>query len=245
MAQYGFGVGVLSITDMTATNPTPVVCGVLQDVSVEINQTTKELRGAFQFPVDVTRASGTIQGKAKFAQIGYGTIAAITNGTVTTGMKIASINEAATPIAGTFTVTPSHASDFYENISVVNASTGVLMNRVAAASEAAGVSYSLNAATGVYTFADASPVLLTYTYDSAAGVGHTVTYTNQLMGAVTTFKLDLHNSFKSKHYGFRLPAVIIPKLGFAPKQDDYTSMDVDFLGMQDSAGTVFEFFSTE
>jgi hypothetical protein len=249
MAQYGFGLGFLSLTDTSQTTQNPIVCGVLQDVSLDISMTVKELRGSLQFPVDIARSTGTVTGKAKFAQISAGVVNAILAGsTIGAGMKIASINEAKTPAANSTTVTGG--VNFYENIAVVNATTGVLMTRMADGTAQGSITtgnYVVNSATGAYTFATVDsnpPVLITYTY-TASATGKTVTFTNQLMGASTTFKLDLHNNFKSKNYGIRLPAVVIPKLAFAPKQDDYMAHDLDFSAFADSSGKILDFFSTE
>lgn len=246
MAQYGFGVGQVAVVPSGA-NPTPVQIGVIKDVTLDISMTVKELRGAYQFPVDVARAAGTISGKGKFAQIGSGTMAAVLATTASAGMKIgattASTNIPTTP----FTITPSvggGGGTFFEDLGVINASTGVAMKRVASA-PATG-EYSV--AAGVYTFAAADTgvaVIISYSYAPSGSTGWTVTYTNQLMGASTVFSLSLFNSFRSKNYGFRLPQVTIPKLAFAMKQDDYTDMDFDFNAFADSAGKVIDFFSTE
>lgn len=243
MAQYGFGVGILSFKPpATATDQTPMICGVLQDVSLDISMTTKELRGSMQFPVDATRSAGSISGKAKFAQISAATIGAIMNSEPSTGMVGSVINKTYTPVAGAITLgTIPDSGTFLDHISMVS-KAGVLMKKVAA-TPVKGESFTLTA--GTYAVASGEDdVQLTYTYTTTT-VGKTVSYSNQLMGAVTTYQLDLHNNFKTRNYGFTLPAVIIPKLAFAPKQDDYLTMDIDFQAMADADNKVIKFFSHE
>jgi hypothetical protein len=48
--QYGFGVGILSVIP-SGSNPTPLQCGVLQDVSVDmVAGASKQLRGQYKVP---------------------------------------------------------------------------------------------------------------------------------------------------------------------------------------------------
>lgn len=256
MAQYGFGFGVLALTNTTdsaTTRDTPLVVGVLQDVSLDISMTTKELRGAFQFPVDIARGSASISGKAKSGQLGSQTIAAIVGASAVAGAKIGTINLSRTPTANALTLAAADMGGtgytFFESISVVKQSDGSLMTRMADATLQATLTagqYTVSTA-GVYSFSttDANPpVYLTFTSQHAT-TGKTVGLVNALMGAGVTFKLDLHNNFRSKNYGWRLPAVTIPKLSFAPKQDDYTTVDMEFSAFADSAGKVLEYFGTE
>jgi hypothetical protein len=75
MALYGFGAGALWGTPLTdafgaaIANPTPLLFGVLQDVSVDISADVKELYGQNSFPEAVARGKTKIAGKAKFGRI--------------------------------------------------------------------------------------------------------------------------------------------------------------------------------
>src|SRR4051812_11802610 len=72
---FGFGAGALWGTPLTdyagnaIANPTPVLFGTLQDVSIDISFDVKELHGENQFPVDVARGKGKMSCKAKSARI--------------------------------------------------------------------------------------------------------------------------------------------------------------------------------
>ena len=68
MAQYNFGLGGLYLLDSESPTQATQV-GVLKDVTLDISFDTKELRGSYTFPVDIAKAGGKIEGKAKFAQI--------------------------------------------------------------------------------------------------------------------------------------------------------------------------------
>ena len=52
-----------------ATNPTPQWFGTVQDISVDIDATIKELRGQFQFPDDTAVADKKLSIKCKFGKI--------------------------------------------------------------------------------------------------------------------------------------------------------------------------------
>ena len=69
--QLAFGAGALwgNRTDVTASGIGPDQFGILQEVQIEWDWTTRELWGQHQFPVDIARGQGKISGKAKFARI--------------------------------------------------------------------------------------------------------------------------------------------------------------------------------
>src|SRR6185369_14385510 len=171
--QYNFGVGLLTLTP-SGSNPTPVPCGVLQEVTVDIDQTTKELRGAYKAPVDVALADLKFSGKAKFARILASVIAAVLNGSTTaSGSTAGAQNEVGTITAGSVTV--SNSATFVEDLGVIDTNTGLQMTRVASAPTTG--QYSV--AAGVYTFAVADNghvVWINYSYTTTGG--KTVTYNN-------------------------------------------------------------------
>jgi hypothetical protein len=158
-------------------------------------------------------------------------------------MNLASINELGTvPASGPYTVSVTNAATFIENLSVIDATTGLEMTRVASA-PATG-QYAVTA--GVYTFAaaDASHVVwLSYSYSSTSG--YTVTVSNALMGAGSTFSLVAYNQYESKYMGLKFPAIKAPKLSLAMKMADFTMQNVDFEAYADSTGKVAYLYSSE
>lgn len=244
MSQKNFGVGLLQFTPPGA-NPTPIGCGILQDVSVDFAQSVKELVGSRKVAEDIAESELKITGKAKFAQIQGAAIAAFLAGsTQATGTTIGALNEVATIPATPFTVTTAHASTYVENLRVFNATTGLEMTRVAS-SPATG-QYSVNTSTGVYTFASAdagSIVWISYSYTSTGG--QTVSFSNQLMGQGTTFTLTLYNIYSTYSYGIKLWAVVFPKFSLAFKNTDYTMADLEFQAYSDPQSRIFSQYTTE
>jgi hypothetical protein len=242
MSQYNFGVGKLTLIT-PATPPQAIDVGVIKDVSLDISFTTKELRGAYQFPVDVARAGGKISGKAKYGQINSGIVSAILNTTKTTGTKIGVAGETASIPASPYQVTVANSTNWQDDLGVFDNSTGLYMTRVASAPTTG--QYSV--AAGVYTFAAADTghtVAISYSYTSAS-TGQTNSLVNAMMGSSTVYQATLFNSYRGKTIWLKLYAITIPKLSFAFKSEDYTEQDLDFECFADSSGRVMDFDTTE
>lgn len=233
-----FGVGMLSITTVTGSTPTPVQVGVLQNVTLDIETAAVELWGANRFPVDVAMGKTSIKGKAQSGTLGSGTVAAILNGTSTTGRKIGIADESAQVAANAYTAT--NGGTYFEDLGVINTVTGLAMTRGATAT-GAGV-YAVNTTTGVYAFnaADSNPLCkVSYSYTSS-GTGKYVPITNGLMGGSYAFKLNLFNTYKTKYFGVSLWSVQIPKLSLGLKNDAFTMQDIEFVAYADSTGRVID-----
>ncbi len=242
MSQYNFGVGSLTLIS-PATPAQAIQIGVIKDVSLDISFTTKELRGAYQFPVDVARAGGKISGKAKYGQINGGIVSAILGTTKSTGSKIGVTGETAAVPTTPYQITVANSATWLEDLGVFDNTTGLYLSRVASA-PATG-QYSV--AAGVYTFAAADTthsMSISYSYTSAA-TGNTNALTNLLMGSGTVYQAALFNTFRGKNIGVRLYAITIPKLSFAFKNEDYTEQDLDFECFANTAGQVLDFYTTE
>lgn len=242
MAQYNFGTGALYITDSSTPAQTTQV-GVLKDVTIDISVDTKELRGAYQFPVDIARAGGKISGKAKFAQISGRLINAILNGTQTAGQTvIGSNNESGTvPATSAYTITVANTTG-WSDLGVYDVTASKFMTRVTSGPTAGQYS----AAAGVYTFAaaDAShSVQISYSYTSSTA--NTVALTNQLMGSGTTYILNVFNTYKGKNIGIKLNAVTLGKYALGLKNEDFSDQDVDFMAFADASGNVISIYTTE
>lgn len=242
MAQYNFGTGALYITDSSTPAHTTQV-GVLKDVTIDISVDTKELRGAYQFPVDIARAGGKISGKAKFAQISGRLINAILNGTQTAGQTvIGSNNESGTvPATSAYTITVANTTG-WSDLGVYDVTASKFMTRVTSGPTAG--QYSCSA--GVYTFAaaDAShSVQISYSYTSSTA--NTVALTNQLMGSGTTYILNVFNTYKGKNIGIKLNAVTLGKYALGLKNEDFSDQDVDFMAFADASGNVISIYTTE
>ncbi len=226
-------------------NNTPAPFGTLQDVALDFSFTEKELRGQNLFAEETAQAEAKITGKAKFGRIDLALFnAQYFNGTLATGTLKVSYNEAAAiPAATPFTVVVANAATMTDDLGVVYAS-----NKHERLEKVAGVpatgQYSVNVATGTYTFAAADEglgVLISYRYSVPAS-GHTLTVTNQLAGASPYFSIILRNSYQGVEAGMKLYRCMSSKLSLATKLGDFMIPEFDFSALADSAGNVFEFW---
>jgi hypothetical protein len=248
--QLAFGSGALwgERTDLGLTSGIgPRQFGVLQDVQIDFDWTDKELYGQFQFPVAIARGQGKISGKAKFARIlgllysdlFFGEPAA-------TGQFGIQEYEADTvPLSTPFAVTVANAATYNDDLGVYYAGTGVAFNRVT--TPAAAGQYSVNFATGVYTFSSADEgqaVLISYTYNITS-LGNKITITNQIAGTTPSFKATFYSTYAGKGTALRLNACIAGKLSLPTKIDDWTIEELDFSAYADASGTIGYFSTVE
>ena len=179
---YQFGIGGLYANPNGGNLGTPTgpqKFGVIQDVSVDIDQKLVELRGQLKFPNDVAPGDMSIKGKAAFGQIEVETYNALFfANTITYASAVVFVpNEAQTvPASSVYTITVNHPTTFGEDYGVNYAVSGAALQQVV--SVTAVGQYSVNTGTGMYTFfsADASAaVVISYTYTPASTTGRTLT----------------------------------------------------------------------
>ncbi len=253
--QLAFGAGALwgNRTDATGSGIGPDQFGILQDVQIEWDWQTKELWGQFQFPVDIARGQGKIAGKAKFARI-FGAIYGdlFFGQTPASGQLTVSENEAATVPASTpYTVTVANAANFVDDLGIYYASganAGLRFTRVTTPASAG--QYSVNIATGVYTFAaaDAAAVLaVSYLYNT--GSGRKLVLTNQLMGYTPTFKATFYTLKATGGVPASLSLVLnactATKLSLPTRTSDYEIQEFDFAAFADATGAIGTLSSNE
>ena len=244
-----FGAGKLIATPTTdaAGNsiavPTPVVIAILQDVSVDFDYETKTLHGEKQFAVAVARGKAKISWKAKTGDFDSAALGSLLLGAQpTASRKGAVIDFAATVPATPFTLTiaPPDAGTFAADLGVTNALTGLPLNRVATAPVAG--QYSLNAATGVYTFAAADTgkaMLISYEHSKTLDANSKLfAISNNLMGYPPTFSALFYNEYAGKKLVMKLNANVMGKQGLPFKNDDFTMSDFDAEAFADASGSV-------
>ena len=245
--QLSFGSGELwgERTDVTGSGIGPRQFGILQDITVDIDWTTKELYGQNQFPQAIARGQGKISGKAKFAQI-FGLLwADVCFGqTPTVGQLLTMPNEAGTvPAVTPYEITVAQASAYNDDLGVIYAATGIRFNRVATPS-AAG-QYSVNLATGVYTFSSAdanAAVKISYLYNNTTS-GNKLVILNQPLGATPTFKATFNQPISpgptpNVPWTLRLNACTAQKLSLPTRLDDFTIQEFDFNAFADASGEI-------
>lgn len=244
MSLFSFGSGLLIATN-TAANSSPVQFATLQDVSLDISGSTKQLFGQSQFAVAVGRGETKISGKAKFGQVSgqlynelfFGSTAS--SGTT----KLVSNEAGSVPAATTYTVTVVNSASFVADQGVVYANTGLPLTQVASA-PAVG-QYSV--AAGVYTFAaaDASAaVLISYTYTDSTK-GQTIAFGNPLQGVQPTFSLIVSRGYNQTGDRFKLHKCISSKLTLPTKMADFAISELDFEAFADASGNTITAYTDE
>ena len=247
--QLAFGAGALwgNRTDAIGSGIGPDQFGILQDVQIDWDWTTKELWGQFQFPVDIARGQGKIAGKAKFARI-FGAIYGdlFFGQTPATGQLTVSENEAGTvPSVSAYTVTVANAATYSDDLGVFYASGANAGNRFTRVTTPASAGqYSVNTATGIYTFAAAdanAALLISYLYTISAS-GKKLVLTNQFMGYTPTFKATFYTTKTTQSVAAGLTMVLnactASKLSLPTKIDDYEIQEFDFSAFADATGTI-------
>ena len=242
-----FGAGKLiavptNLADGSAiANPTPVVLGTMQDISLDLSVEMKSLYGSKRYPIAIGQGKGKTEIKAKYAEINGGILGSLFFGKASTvGIKAAVFDSAGT-IPGTpyqLTITPPSSGTFVADMGVTFSSTGVQLTRVASAP--AANQYAVNTSTGVYTFAAADTAkagLISYEYSAAAG-GEVWTLTNDTMGATPAFSLLLQTSYDSKTLVCKLNKAVSGKLNLPLKNEDFAIYDFEAEAFADSAGNL-------
>lgn len=242
-----FGTGKIiavptQLADGTAiANPTPVILGTMQDISVDMSVELKSLYGSKRYPIATGQGKGKIEVKAKYAEIDGGILGSLFFGKASTAGIKAAVFDSAGTIGGTpyqLTMAPPNSGTYVADLGVVFDATGVQLDRVASA-PATG-QYSVNTTTGAYTFAAADTsktVKISYEYSAAAG-GKIWTMTNDTMGYTPAFTLLLQNGFDGKNLVCKLNKCVSGKLALPFKSDDFAVYDFDAQANADSAGNV-------
>lgn len=129
-----FGAGKLvaiptNLADGTpVANPTPVILGTMQDISVDLSVEMKTLYGSKRYPIAVGQGKGKTEIKAKYAEINGAILGNLFLGkTSTAGIKAVEFDTAAsipaTPGPYTVTVAPPSSGTFVADMGVVRVST--------------------------------------------------------------------------------------------------------------------------
>lgn len=246
-----FGVGQAYGTRQGVANATPRQFGILQEVSLDISMSQKELYGQYKFPIDVAPSTGKITGKAKYAQFSAATFNELfLDGATTVGEERVANGEDGLLAASAVTV--ANAANFVEDLGVIYAATGLPLKKVASApavgqySVTVGGVYSFNTADQTaQTAAGATPlVAISYRY-SVAGSGQIITLNNTLMGSGAEFSLVWNESYKGKQVTWQLFKCIATKMPAAGKNEDYAVSDLEFSAFANSAGKILRISTPE
>ena len=243
---YSFGSGsVICLAGGVATT-----IGTLQEIQIDISSTNVTLMGQNQFAVAVARGEGKVTGTAKSGQIDLQLFSSLYLGQAidATGYTKQVAAEAHTiPASSAYTVTVTNSASIsttFIDLGVFYASGAGELKAVAAGSEAVG-KYSVNASTGVYTFAAADEglgVLISYSYFAATG--SRVLMTNQLMGFNPVFQLFLSNGYANvqgiTYTTLKLYSCVSNKMSLPFKNKDFVVNDFAFDCFADQSGNILE-----
>lgn len=243
MSQLFFHTGNL-FAKGSAANATPQSFGTLQNVSLDISWTTKELFGQYNFPVAVGQGNCKITGKAASANIQAKLFNDIFfNGTLSTGETAVAVRETGTVPASTpWQITVTNGATFVEDLEVLDATTGLPLIKVASAPTTGQYSVATG---GVFTFASADAgksVLISYSYTVAAS-GQKLSLSQQLVGQAPTFTLVLAGGYTASGStlpGLKLYSCTASKLSFATKMNDFAIPNFEFMAFANNAGQVLD-----
>ena len=228
-----FGVG------MVYADETPF--GIIQNVTVDITASVKQLYGENIFPEAIGVGTHAITGSAAFAKWNTDLLPKYAFGTEMASGNQARIEEAgAIPSVTPFTEVVTQAATYLRNIGVIDVASGNHMKRVDTG-PATG-QYSVNETTGTYTFAvaDAGKAIIVR-YDSQQTTGQSFQMVNRRMGQQYPFTLSLANDFQGNAYAFTLYQCVFTKLGLAFKNDDFGVPTVEFQCFTNDAGVLGRF----
>jgi hypothetical protein len=224
------------------TNPTPSQVRILQEASLDISATTKELFGQNKFAVATGVSQYKVQGKAKFADMQPRMIrdfvGAPNNSLMTSGQTNTAVNEAhSVPASSPYTITVTNSATFTLDLGVVYANTGTPLINVASGPTVGQYSYSA----GVYTFAaadDGIAVTISYSY-TIASVGDSVLISNSAAGAANTFQSIFGASYNGLQTNFQLYSCIPTKFNVAGfKIGEFNMPEIDYSATVNAANNL-------
>ena len=256
-----FGAGVLfgtpqyTAAGVAVTNPSPIQFGILQNITVDESWETKELYGANQFPVAVGRGKGKVSMTAKAANFNAALVNTFLYGVTATANYEAIYNDLTGTAVPTspygVTVEPPGtmtASAWLTDLGVVSAVNGVPYTRVGTGTTPTAGQYNIGA-TGVYTFSSqdyGKTVFISYAYgDTGITSGQKLIVTNQAMGYMPIFSVDLQVQYQGKTLYVRYPKAIASSFTRDYKNDDFSIPEFKIDCFADDSGNISYMWSYE
>jgi hypothetical protein len=257
--QLGFGAGTLfgtpvaDVNGNAIANPTPIKIGVMQECTIDIEFTTKQLYGANNFPVAIGRGQGKITGSAKHAQIN-GLMWSLlffgqTNPALASGLEgvyIDTVGEAI-PASTPYTITPSPpgSGTFAGDLGVLDSNQNPMT--CVSGTPTTG-QYAV--ASGVYTFAAADEgktVFINYAYTETNTTPFPATQTikAQLMGYSPVFSINFSMQYKGSQLNFKMYQATSSKLSMTTKLEDFLIPEFSFECFADSQNRVMDWSTSQ
>lgn len=229
-----FGVGSIWAIP-TGENPTPLRLAELTEISFDFSVSQKELYGDKDFPIDIRQGQKKLTGKAKQAIVDTEAMQVLIHG----GERTAGYDATAEFEAGTLvlsSVTVANSADFKVDLGVIYKATGKRLKRVDILVTPALGEYSVDTATGEYTFSAADQtaqttlgatplVAISYGYFVATGGTYTVK-SQQIGGASMNFEVRVQDNNGSVYRFLNCSAT---KTGLGFKTEDFVQPDFEFM----------------
>lgn len=245
-----FGPGILIATRTDITPGPPINVGYVQEFSMEIAGTTKQLYGQYQFPLAQARATIKATGKFKAA-----TVSGYAMNTLFYGLSLSTASQLAWNIDSTFTLSTTSSAiqvgsslTFDQDLGVKYAASGLPLQRVSTGSEAVGKYSITTGSPGLYNFAvgdelaGGTPLKITFTNTQSTS-GQSLIVTNQLIGNTPTFQLDYYTALNqptNKPFAIRIYEAISEKQMMQFKLEDFMIPEWDFSFFANASGQVFD-----
>lgn len=228
------------------TDPTPTVFAIPQDQSIGFKRSVKSLFGENQLPADISSGTMEVTGKVSLGTLNPRMFADLLFAVTGANSQILEANGELGTVSTTHIVVANGAT-FSTDLGVFNTVSGARYVRVAASSEVAGVSYSVNTATGSYRFnaADSGVVMkISYLY-TAASQGELLTLTNAQMGNIGSFTAVMQFNWASEQSVLTLNKCLGTDTEIATKLDDYGKPTFGFMAGCDTNATLGTFSFSE
>ena len=245
--QFGTGTAFFVPTNTNApllNNPTPIAPTLLQEISFDFKATNKELYGRRQFAEDVARGKVSVSGKCKITATDLNFLNGLYFGMPQSTGAVRPLVETFPTAGGTAQV--SKHANFNTDYGVVSAATGVPLVLITSGAPAEG-QYSVNAATGTYTFAvgeTIASVTISYSWSDTTS-GTTVVLSSQALGYGPEFALNLNSQYESKLFSLVLFRCKATDISIPTKQEDYWISDASFGAFANAAGNIGAIYSDQ
>ena len=245
--QFGTGTAFFVPTNTNApllNNPTPIAPTLLQEISFDFKATNKELYGRYQFAADVARGKVSASGKGKITATDLNFLNGLYFGMPANVGAVRPVLETFPTTGGTAQV--SKHANFNTDYGVVNAATGVPLVLITSGAPAEG-QYSVNAATGTYTFAvgeTIASVNISYSWSDTA-TGTTVVLSSQAQGYGPEFAINLNSQYESKLFCLSLYRCKMTDISIPTKMEDYWLSDFSFGIFANAAGNIGSIYADQ
>lgn len=227
-----FGPGILIGQRTDISIPAPINVGFVQEFSMELAGTTKQLYGQKQFPLAAARGTVKATGKFKaavFSGLAWNALMFAESAFSSGGYQWNIDSTYSVPATTAYTVTVTNSSLFDADLGVKYSSNSLPFQRVSTGSEAAG-KYSM--AAGVYTFAAAdASATIKITYTTTTTTGQSLILTNRAIGDTPTFQLDYYtnlNQPSAKPFVVRIFSCVMGKMALPFKLEDFAIPEFEF-----------------